>query len=108
MPYPVENALFQWRDGERRIRDSSELERADLEVAVGAVLDELRRRLGSRFIVEELADFYASGTDWAAELAARYGAGIDAPHVVDAAFSRYARQASNHGGGITRETHSRP
>ena len=99
MPYAVENALFQWRHGERRLGGTPDLERADLEVAVEAVLDELRRRLGSTFIVEELADFYASGTDWAAELAARHGAGIDAPHVVDAAFARYAREAADYRGG---------
>jgi hypothetical protein len=108
MPYAVENALFQWRHGERRVGDTPDLEQADLELAIGAVVEELRRRLGSTFIVEELADFYAAGTDWAAELAARYAAGIDAPHVVDAAFARYARQASNYAGGVTRETHERP
>jgi hypothetical protein len=109
MPYALENALFQWRHGERRLReDPSELARADLETAVEIVVDELRRRLGSTFVVEELADFYASGTDWAAELAARHAAGIDAPHVVDAAFARYARQASNYAGGVTHEAHERP
>jgi hypothetical protein len=108
MPYAVENALFQWGHGERRLGDSSELERADLEKVVEALVEELRRRLGSTFIVEELADFYASGTDWAAELASRRGAGMDAPHVVDAAFARYARQASNYAGGAMRETHERP
>jgi hypothetical protein len=108
MPHAVENALFQWRHGERRLRESPELERADLEAAVEAVVEELRRRLGSTFVVQELADFYASGTDWAAEVAARHAAGLDTAHVVDAAFARYARQASNYAGGITRETHERP
>jgi hypothetical protein len=108
MPYAVENALFQWQQGERRLRESSDLERADLETVVEALVEELRRRLGSTFIVEELADFYASGTDWAAELAARHGAGTDTAHVVDAAFARYARQASNYAGGAMRETHERP
>ena len=108
MPYAVENALFQWRDGERRLADApSERERARLETAVDSVVDELRRRLGSIFQVEELADLYAEGTDWAAELAAR-SAGTETPNVVDAAFARYARGAANYAGGVARESRARP
>jgi hypothetical protein len=104
MPYAVENALFQWRDGERRLADApSDREHARLEAAVDALVDELRRRLGSSFQVEELAALYGQGTDWAAELAARQAAGVAAPHVVDAAFARYVREASNYAGGVTRE-----
>jgi hypothetical protein len=109
MPYAVENALFQWREGERRLAEARpERERTRIESAVDAVVDELRRRLGSSFMVEELADLYAGGTDWAAELAARRSAGIETPHVVDAAFARYAREASNYAGGVAREGHERP
>jgi hypothetical protein len=54
MGYAVENALFQWREGERRV------------------------------------------------------AGTDAATVVDAAFARYAREASNFAGGRPRERHGRP
>jgi len=43
--YAVENALFQWEEGERRLREAPELERADLDRAVLVVIDELRRRL---------------------------------------------------------------
>jgi hypothetical protein len=103
MAYALENALFQWRDGERRVRESPQLERA-----VQAVLEELRRRLGSTFVVEELAAFYAAGTDWAADLAQRYAPHSDTVHVVDAAFSRYAAQASDYAGGRSYETHERP
>jgi hypothetical protein len=109
MPYAVENALFQWREGERRLAETrSEREHARLESAVDAVVDELRRRLGSSFLVEELADLYGGGTDWAGELAARRAAGIEAPHVVDAAFARYAREASNYAGGVARQARERP
>jgi GTP1/Obg family GTP-binding protein len=108
MAYTLENALYQWDEGERRVREAPEPARADLERAVDAVLDELRKRLGSTFVVDELADFYASGTDWAADVAQRRAAGSEASHVVDAAFKRYAREASNYAGGRAREKHERP
>jgi hypothetical protein len=101
--YAVENALFQWRDGERAVREAPALERA-----VEAVVDELRRRLGSRFLIGELAALYSEEGDWAAEVARRRGAGTDTAAVVDAAFSRYAREASDYGGGRARESHARP
>jgi hypothetical protein len=53
------------------------------------VVEELRKRLGSRFTVAELADLYASSPDLGAEPA----------WLVDAAFGRYAREASDFAGG---------
>ena len=97
--YALENALYQWRDGERRLADAPEPARADLDLAADVVVEELRKRLGSRFLLEELADFYDAGTEWATELAGRHAAGADAAAVVDAAFARYAREASNFAGG---------
>ncbi len=94
MAYALENALDQWREGERRLA-----EQPRLDDAVGAVLDELRRRLGSAFEVAELAELYAGGTDWAAEIARSRSAGSEAAFVVDAAFNRYARRASDYAGG---------
>ena len=108
MPYAVENALYQWRDGERRVTAAPEPARADLDSAADAVVEELRRRLGSRFLLDELAELYAQGTDWATDLARRHAAGGDAATVVDAAFNRYAREASNYAGGVPRERHDRP
>ena len=108
MPYAVENALYQWQEGEQRIRGEPEPARTDLDRAADIVLDELRRRLGSSFVLDELASYYAEGTDWATELATRYAAGSDAASVVDAAFGRYAREASNFAGGRAREMHERP
>ena len=70
MSYAIDNALFQWEDGERRLREDGGLEGPAL-----AVLEELRRRLGSSFSLAELADLYAGGTDWAAEVAWGAGAG---------------------------------
>ena len=106
MPYALENALFQWEEGERRVREAPEPRRHQLERAADTVLLELRKRLGSTFAVHELADFYGLGTDWAAELAR--DAGGDASLVVDAAFGRYAREAANFAGGRARERHDRP
>ena len=108
MAYALENALYQWQDGNRRLTEAPEPARADLEHAAGAVVDELRKRLGSSFLLEELADFYQSGTDWATALASRHAAGTNAAAVVDAAFARYAREASNFAGGRARESHARP
>ena len=108
MAYALENALYQWRDGDRRLAQSNEPARADLDRAADVVIEQLRKRLGSSFLVEELADLYAQGTDWATELAGRNAAGTDAAAVVDAAFARYAREASNFAGGRARESHGRP
>jgi hypothetical protein len=99
MAYSVENALFQWEEGERRLREAPDVERAQLERAAGGVLDQLRRRLGSSFTVGELAGMYGSGVDWAADLARVQSVGSDAAWVVDAAFSRYAREAVDFAGG---------
>jgi hypothetical protein len=107
MAYAVENALFQWEDGERHVRQKPEPARGQLERAAMVVLDELRRRLGSAFTVEELASFYADDVDWASDIAQREGAGTDSPAVVDAAFSRYAREATNYAGGRAREVTGR-
>jgi hypothetical protein len=101
--YAVENALFQWEEGERRLREAPEPARSDLERASRVVLDELRRRLGSSFSLDELADLYARDVDWASSLAQREAAGTDSPWVVDAAFNRYAREATNFAGGRTRD-----
>jgi hypothetical protein len=108
MAYALENALFQWRDGDRRLAETPEPARADLDLAASVIVEELRKRLGSIFLLEELADLYHRDTDWATELAGRHAAGTDAAAVVDAAFARYARESSNFAGGRPRESHARP
>lgn len=100
--YSVPNALFQWEEGERRVREAADLARRDLERVTVVVVEELRRRLGSSFSVEELAALYAADVDWGFDLATRAGAGGDAAWVVDAAFGRYAREATNFAGGRRR------
>lgn len=103
MPYAVENALFQWEEGERRVRETP-----SLEGAVFAVVDELRRRLGGSFTIGELAELYARDIDWAVAVAQRRSEASDASQVVDAAFGRYAREAQDYAGGVSRPLNPRP
>ena len=107
MAYGIESARFQWEEGERRLRQADEMTREDLDRATWAVMDELRRRLGSTFMIRELADLYASGTDWADEIAHGKRAGTDAGTVVDAAFNRYAKEAADFAGGRVRQDEQR-
>ena len=86
MAYPVENALFQWEDGERRLAEERD---AGAARALDEILEALRKRLGSSFGVEELAELYASGPDL----------GPYPAWLVDAAFGRYAREAADFAGG---------
>jgi len=102
VPYALENAMTQWQEGERRLRDSPPADRPHLDEAVHAVLEQLRRRLGSKFGVGELVDLYYEGTDWAEDVAQRRSAGADTATVVDTAFGRYARGAADFAGGRTR------
>jgi hypothetical protein len=108
MPYAVENALYQWREGERRVARAPEEAQVDLQAAADAVVEALRRRLGSSFLVNELAALYGDDTDWALEIARRHRAGSDAATVVDAAFGQYVREAKDFAGGEPRETHEKP
>ena len=106
--YAIENALYQWREGERRLAHAPEPAKADLDLATDVVVEELRRRLGSSFVVDELADLYGRDTDWALEIARRNAAGTDSASVVDAAFARYVREAKDYAGGRPREKHEKP
>jgi hypothetical protein len=98
-----ENAIYQWRQGERRL-GAAPAERARLlERVTSALVSELRRRLGGRFSAEELVDLYEAGTSWCLQTAMKeapqepwaWEAGV----VVDAAFGRYLREASDYAGG---------
>ena len=91
--------MFQWEEGERRIRDADDRHRRALERAAAVVLDELRRRLGSRFSLAELSDLYGEAGDWASEVARSAFVGTESSWIVDAAFARYAREASDYRGG---------
>jgi hypothetical protein len=104
----VENAVLQWEEGYRRLEDARaepQLYRA-LARTVFAVQDELRKRLGSKFSVSELAALYREGTDWTLDHAmharpenlTRWDPGVAA----DAAFYLYMREAADFAGGRAR------
>jgi hypothetical protein len=103
MGYPLENALFQWEEGWRALQslreDPAGRRRADR--VVGAIQDELRRRIGPTFKAEELAELYAGGTDWCLEVAmeAAPTGSSDPQSLADAAFWIYLRGASDFAGG---------
>ena len=98
MSYAIENALFEWEEGEDNARRSGELDRA-----ARIVVTELRRRLGGSFTLDELADLYDEGTGWCTDLAVEEAPdepfAWDARVVADAAFGRYSRSARDFAGG---------
>jgi hypothetical protein len=98
-----ENAIYQWQQGERRLR-SAPAERAPLlERVTDALVAELRRRLGGRFYTEELVELYGRGTTWCLQLTMKVAPedpwAWEAGVVVDAAFGRYLREAADYAGG---------
>lgn len=105
MAYPVDNALFQWEEGARRLRELESDPRAarNARRAVEAIREELRRRIGPTFSAQELADLYGRGTDWCLE-AARQAApmsavDMDPQAIVDGTFFLYLRGAHDYSGG---------
>ncbi|HMD51272.1 MAG TPA: hypothetical protein VKG62_01055 [Solirubrobacteraceae bacterium] len=99
----LENAIYQWQQGERRLQGAPRERESLLERVTDALVADLRRRLGGRFSAEELAELYELGTTWCLQIAMSL-----APHdpwaweagvVVDAAFGRYLREAADFAGG---------
>ena len=104
MPAPdaFVTAAYQWKEGERRLRDAPPERRRTLERVVEKVHAELRRRLGSRFVTAELVALYDEGTGWATDIATRTAPDDPEawdPRLADAAFARYVREASDYAGG---------
>ncbi|HEY7829775.1 MAG TPA: hypothetical protein VIC06_04335 [Solirubrobacteraceae bacterium] len=98
-----ENAIYQWQQGERRLQGAPAERARILERVTTALVAELRRRLGGRFNSQELVDLYLGSTSWCLQVA--MNAAPDEPWaweaatVVDAAFGRYLREASDYAGG---------
>jgi hypothetical protein len=98
-----ENAIYQWQQGERRLRAQPVERHALLERVTAALVAELRRRLGGRFHSNELVALYADNSSWYLPVAMKaapaqpwaWEAGI----VLDAAFARYLREAVDYAGG---------
>lgn len=102
MAYPVENALFQWEDGWRALAAIEDARRRRLaDRVVGAIREELRRRIGPTFTAAELAELYGRGTDWCQQVAIEVAPAVedDAQALADAAFWQYLRGAADFAGG---------
>jgi hypothetical protein len=100
--YSFENALFEWEEGRRRLRELSEDPGARRRAyrVVDAIRDELRRRVGITFSAGELADCYGQGTEWCLQLAMEIAPGTpDAQALADAAFWLHLQGASDFAGG---------
>ena len=97
-----ETAIFQWREGERRVRAAPSDQQRVLERVTERLVAELRRRLGGAFTTAELTDLYEAGTDWclrlAIEAAPEQSYAWDSA-TADAAFARYSRDAVDYAGG---------
>lgn len=101
-----ETAIHQWREGERRLDAAARGDRDQLRILLRVseqIYLELRRRLGGAFMADELVDLYEDGTDWAQqvamEAAPEHPFAWDPRTVVDGAFARYLREASDYAGG---------
>ena len=100
----LESARYQWQEGLRRLdAEGGETARArQLDFLVESVMDELRRRVGHKFTLAELAAAYHGAEDWAREAVVgavqpKFRAGVrDAALIQDAAFARYARGATDY------------
>ena len=102
-PDAYQTAIYQWREGERLLRDAPPDRRRVLERVVDRVVADLRRRLGGRFRTDELVALYDEGTTWVIEIATRVAPedpeAWDPRIAADAAFARYLREASDFAGG---------
>jgi hypothetical protein len=98
-----ESAVYQWQQGERRMRAEPPERSSQLERVTAALVAELRRRLGGRFYADELVDLYTHGTGWYLPVAMKVAPedpwAWEAGVVLDAAFGRYLREAADYGGG---------
>jgi hypothetical protein len=102
-----ENAIYQWRQGERRLLDAPSERISQLERVTDGLVAELRRRLGGRFSTAELVELYERGCAWCLQLAMKLAPddpwAWEASVVVDAAFARYLREAADYAGGRERQ-----
>ena len=98
-----ENAIYQWRAGERRLAAAPPERALQLDRVTEALIAGLRRRLGGRFSAQELVELYERGTSWCLQVAMTVAPedpwAWEAGVVVDAAFARYLREASDYAGG---------
>ena len=98
-----ETASQQWQDGARRLDEAPQDRVRTLVRVAESIFEELRRRLGSTFTTAELVELYEAGTPWAEQMAMQSAPGDpwawEPRVVVDAAFARYVREATDYAGG---------
>ncbi len=74
-----------------------------MERVTDALVAELRRKLGGRFSSDELVTLYNGGTSWCLQVAMKVAPNDpwawEAGVVIDAAFGRYLREATDYAGG---------
>jgi hypothetical protein len=109
MAAAVEIAVLQWEDGYARVQEARRAgggRQTALGRVVIAVERELRKRLGSRFSIDELATVYRDQADALLDLAMATMPDDqplgEAAAACDAAFYLYMREASDFGGGRNR------
>jgi len=94
----LEYARPLWQDGDRRLRELEPAVRPAVDRVVTALVAELRRRLGSRFTSQELADLYDGSQSWTMGIAVKVAPAEPVAWeqwVADAAFNRYLRDAAD-------------
>lgn len=102
MANSVEVARQQWDEGNRRLSNhaADPVRYGRLLDQVEAVTEELRRRIGETFTLEELAGVYATADRWAVEAVTARRTTAEWPRELalaqDAAFHRYARGATDY------------
>ena len=98
----VSAARREWEDGNRRFEEAArDPARADaLHAQHDAILEELRRRIGTTFTLAELATAYAGSERWLREVVEERAASRGWARTVslagDAAFHTYSRQAQDY------------
>lgn len=99
MPIALDQTRREWELGHRRLQQElRETPRSDAVLAeLDAVVAELRRRIGGRFTLAELAEAYPSAETWSREAVAETEPASGWPRrlaaVTDAAFHLYSRGA---------------
>jgi hypothetical protein len=102
VPANVELVRQQWEEGHRRLRGLArgpeDVDR--LHGQVDVLLEQLRRRVGSTFTLQELADAYGGADRWAHDAlsddAAFPGWAASASTALDASFHLYSRGARDY------------
>jgi hypothetical protein len=98
----VELARQQWADGKRRFDDTrpNAHRHRRLLAQVDAIVEQLRRRIGRIYTLEELATVYSGADTWLRHELADAAPGTewspDATIAADAAFHLYARGARDY------------